>query len=66
LSILQWRFVGTKTKFSAEIAAEFPVSIENPALQVVSDYRLRGGIHFTFEGENPEPTQFVPFLSFAL
>jgi hypothetical protein len=35
-------------KISAELAAEFPVSIENTALQVVPDYRLSGVIAIRF------------------
>jgi hypothetical protein len=40
--------IASRGRFSAEIAAEFPVSIDNTALQVVPDYRLRGGISFQF------------------
>src|SRR5207302_3486109 len=42
------RVVVSRGRWSAEIAAEFPVSIDNTALQVVPDYRLRGGISFHF------------------
>jgi hypothetical protein len=35
------RLVASLNKLSGEFAAEFPVSIENTALQVVPDYRLR-------------------------
>jgi hypothetical protein len=35
-------------KISAELAAEFPVSIENTALQIVPDYRLSGAIAIRF------------------
>lgn len=35
-------------KISAEIAAEFPLTIENTALQVVPDYRISGAIAFRF------------------
>jgi hypothetical protein len=42
------RIVGSRGRWSAEIAAELPVSIENTALQIVPDYRLRGGISFHF------------------
>jgi len=42
------RLVASRGRWSAEIAAEFPVSIDNTALQVVPDYRLRGGISFHF------------------
>src|SRR6266849_5794752 len=40
------RLLASRGRFSAEIAAEFPVSIDNTALQVVPDYRLRGAISF--------------------
>ena len=42
------RLIASHGKLSAEIAADFPVSIDNTALQVVPDYRLRGSfaIHF--------------------
>jgi hypothetical protein len=42
------RIVLSRGRWSAEIAAEFPVSIDNTALQVVPDYRLRGAISFHF------------------
>jgi len=42
------RLAVSRGRFSAEVAAELPVSIENTALQVVPDYRLRGGISFHF------------------
>jgi hypothetical protein len=42
------RVVVSRGRFSAEIAADLPVSISNTALQVVPDYRLRGGISFHF------------------
>ncbi len=42
------RLIASRGRFSAEIAAEFPVSIDNTALQVVPDYRLRGAISFHF------------------
>jgi len=42
------RIVVSRGRFSAEVAAELPVSIDNTALQVVPDYRLRGGISFHF------------------
>jgi len=42
------RIVASRGRWSAEIAAELPVSIDNTALQVVPDYRLRGGISFHF------------------
>jgi hypothetical protein len=42
------RLVASRGRWSAEVGAEFPVSIENTALQVVPDYRLRGGISVQF------------------
>lgn len=42
------RLVASRRRFSAEVAAEIPVLIDNTALQVVSDYRLRGAISFHF------------------
>ena len=42
------RVVISRGRFSAEIAAELPVSIDNTAFQVVPDYRLRGGISIHF------------------
>ena len=35
-------------KFSAEIAADLPVSINNTALQIVPDYRIRAGLIWRF------------------
>ncbi len=42
------RVVASRGHWSAEVAAEFPVLINNTALQVVPDYRIRGGISFHF------------------
>ena len=42
------RIVASRGRWSAEVAAEVPVLINNTALQVVPDYRLRGGISFHF------------------
>jgi hypothetical protein len=42
------RVVGSIGRISTEIAAELPVSIENTALQIVPDYRLRASIAFRF------------------
>jgi hypothetical protein len=42
------RFIASVGKISAEIGADFPVSIDNTALQVVPDYRLRAGIALRF------------------
>jgi hypothetical protein len=42
------RIVASRGRWSGEIAAEFPALIDNTALQVVPDYRLRGGVSFHF------------------
>jgi hypothetical protein len=42
------RVVASRGRWSAEIEADLPVAIDNTALQVVPDYRLRGGISFHF------------------
>jgi hypothetical protein len=42
------RIVISHEKFSAELAAEFPVSIDNTALQAVPDYRLRASVAIRF------------------
>lgn len=42
------RLVVSLGKWSAEIGAEFPLTIENTALQVVADYRLSGAITVRF------------------
>ena len=42
------RLVASRGRWSVEVAAEFPISIDNTALQVVPDYRLRGGISVHF------------------
>jgi hypothetical protein len=42
------RFIVSHGKFSGEIAAELPVSIDNTALQVVPDYRLRASFAVRF------------------
>jgi hypothetical protein len=42
------RIVASRGRWSAEIAGEIPASIDNTALQVVPDYRIRGGISFHF------------------
>jgi hypothetical protein len=42
------RLVASRGRFSAEIAVDLPVSIDNTALQAVPDYRLRGGISVQF------------------
>jgi hypothetical protein len=42
------RVVASYGKLSGELAAEFPVSIDNTALQVVPDYRLRASFAVRF------------------
>jgi len=42
------RLIASVGKISAEIAVDLPVSIDNTALQVVPDYRIRGGIAIRF------------------
>jgi len=42
------RVVAAFNQFSAELGADLPVSIDNTALQVVPDYRIRGGISVHF------------------
>jgi hypothetical protein len=42
------RLVGSLGRWSGEVGVDLPVSIENTALQVVPDYRVRGGISFHF------------------
>jgi hypothetical protein len=42
------RVVASIGKMSAEVGADFPVSIDNTALQVVPDYRLRAGFSLRF------------------
>jgi hypothetical protein len=42
------RVVASRGRFSAEAAVDLPVKIDNTALQVVPDYRLRGAISFHF------------------
>jgi hypothetical protein len=42
------RLLVSRGKFSAEFAAELPVSIDNTALQVVPDYRLRASFAIRF------------------
>ena len=42
------RLVVSRGHWSAEVAGELPVSIDNTALQVVPDYRLRGSVGFRF------------------
>lgn len=42
------RVVASRGRWSAEIDVDLPVSIDNTALQVVPDYRLRGGVSFHF------------------
>ena len=42
-SVLTWR-----SKLSAEFSADLPVSIDNTALQIVPDWRMRGAITWHF------------------
>jgi hypothetical protein len=42
------RLVASRGRWSAEVDVDLPVSIENTALQVVPDYRLRGAISLHF------------------
>ncbi|MFL6531529.1 MAG: hypothetical protein ACJ8KX_13760 [Chthoniobacterales bacterium] len=42
------RVIASFGKISAELAAEFPVSIDNTALQAVPDYRIRGSFAIRF------------------
>jgi hypothetical protein len=42
------RVVASRGRFSVEAAVDLPVTIDNTALQVVPDYRLRGAISFHF------------------
>jgi hypothetical protein len=42
------QLVASRGRFSVEAAVDLPVTIDNTALQVVPDYRLRGAISFHF------------------
>jgi hypothetical protein len=42
------RIVASRGRFSAEVAVDLPVKIDNTALQAVPDYRVRGAISFHF------------------
>jgi len=42
------RVVGSRGRWSADLDVDLPVSIDNTALQVVPDYRIRGGVSFHF------------------
>ena len=42
------RIVAAHGNWSAELDVDLPISIDNTALQVVPDYRLRGGFSFHF------------------
>ena len=42
------RIAASRGRLSAEVEVDLPVLIDNTALQVVPDYRLRGGISFHF------------------
>jgi hypothetical protein len=42
------RLIASYKKISAELGVDLPVSIDNTALQVVPDYRIRAGIAIRF------------------
>ena len=42
------RLVASRGRWSAEVAVDLPVSIDNTSLQAVPDYRLHGGISIQF------------------
>jgi hypothetical protein len=42
------RLVASRGRWSAEVAVDLPVSIDNTSLQSVPDYRLHGGISIQF------------------
>jgi hypothetical protein len=42
------RVVASRGRWSAEVAADIPVFIDNTSLQIVPDYRLRGAISLQF------------------
>jgi hypothetical protein len=42
------RIVASRGRWSAEVDVDLPVLINNTAVQVVPDYRVRGGIAFHF------------------
>jgi hypothetical protein len=42
------RIVASRGRWSAQVEVDLPVLIDNTALQVVPDYRLRGGVSFHF------------------
>ena len=42
------RVVASRGRWSAEVEADIPVSIDNSALQAVPDYRIRGGVSVQF------------------
>jgi len=42
------RIVGSLGNWSAQLSADFPVSIDNTSFQIVPDYRIRGGISLHF------------------
>lgn len=46
------RLIASFGKISAEIGTDLPVLIDNTALQVVPDYRIRGGISIRFRNPN--------------
>jgi hypothetical protein len=42
------RLIGSRGRWSAEVNVDLPLLIDNTALQVVPDYRIRGGVSFHF------------------
>jgi hypothetical protein len=42
------RIVASRDRWSAEVAADLPVSVDNTSLQIVPDYRLHAGISVQF------------------
>ncbi len=42
------RLLASRGRFSAEVAVDLPIDIDNTALQAVPDYRVRGAISFHF------------------
>jgi hypothetical protein len=42
------RVMASRGRWSAEVSVDLPISIDNTALQVVSDYRIHGGVSVQF------------------
>lgn len=42
------RLVGSRGRWSAEVDVDIPISIDNTSIQIVPDYRLRGGVSVHF------------------